>query len=66
VEFAGLAADFNLDPADNGPWRFRVDCPSCKQTTKSRGSFLGQKVRCPKCQHDFTAEWGEPVASASN
>jgi SpoVK/Ycf46/Vps4 family AAA+-type ATPase len=63
IEFQNLPADFKLDVADDGPWRFRVECPSCKQSTKSRGSFLGQKVRCPKCQHDFMAEWGEPVAT---
>lgn len=62
VEFDSLPADFNLDTSDEGPWRFTVACPGCKATTKSRGSFLGQKVRCPKCQHDFLAEWGEPVA----
>jgi hypothetical protein len=65
IEFQNLPADFKFDVADDGPWRFRVDCPSCKQSTKSRGSFLGQKVRCPKCQHDFMAEWGEPVVRDS-
>jgi SpoVK/Ycf46/Vps4 family AAA+-type ATPase len=66
VEFDNLPADFNLDTFDDGPWRFRITCPGCKATTKSRGSFLGQKVRCPKCQHDFLAEWGEPVESAQD
>lgn len=60
IEFA---AGIDLDTTDEGPWRFRIDCPKCQQTTKSRGSFLGQRVRCPKCRYDFTAEWGEPVAT---
>jgi hypothetical protein len=64
IEFQNLPADFQFDATDDGPWRFQVVCPGCKATTKSRGSFLGQKVRCPKCQHDFTTEWGEPVATA--
>jgi hypothetical protein len=62
VEFDKLPAGFNLNSSDEGPWRFHVACPGCEQITKSRGSLLGQKVRCPKCQHDFVAEWGEPVA----
>jgi SpoVK/Ycf46/Vps4 family AAA+-type ATPase len=64
VEFATVSADFNRDVPDDGPWRFQVSCPNCKAMTRSRGSFLGQKVRCPKCQHDFVADWGEPVATA--
>jgi SpoVK/Ycf46/Vps4 family AAA+-type ATPase len=64
LEFAGLPVDFNQDAPDDGRWRFQVVCPGCKATTKSRGSFLGQKVRCPKCQHDFTADWGVPVATS--
>ena len=65
IEFDGLPADFALDAADDGPWRFRVTCPGCSHTTGARGSLLGQKVRCRKCQHDFIAEWGEPVAADS-
>jgi len=60
VEFKDLPAGTKLDPSDEGPWRFRVLCPLCAHGSKSRGSFLGKKVRCPKCQADFVAEWGEP------
>lgn len=63
IFFNELPPDIVLDTSDDGPWRFRVICPGCKHTTKARGSFLGQKVRCNKCQHEFTAEWGEPVKS---
>jgi hypothetical protein len=61
----GLPPDATIDTDDDGPWRFRVTCPGCKHTTKARGSFLGQKVRCNKCQHEFTADWGEPVAKGA-
>jgi SpoVK/Ycf46/Vps4 family AAA+-type ATPase len=64
IEFQNLPAEVKLEAADNGPWRFQVICPGCKADFKSRGSYLGQKVRCPKCQHDFVAEWGEPVATS--
>jgi uncharacterized tellurite resistance protein B-like protein len=62
IEFKSLPADFELDSSDNGPWRFRIACPGCSHATGARGTMLGQKVRCPKCEHDFVADWGEPVA----
>ena len=61
IEIDGLPAGTALDPSDDGPWRFQVTCPKCGHASKSRGSFLGKKVRCPKCQADFVDEWGEPV-----
>jgi hypothetical protein len=65
VEIQDLPADFAFNAADDGPWRFRIACPCCSHESKTRGSLLGQKVRCPKCQHDFLADWGEPVANDS-
>ncbi len=62
IEFTGLPPGFKLDASDDGPWRFHVTCPKCGQSSNSRGSLLGKKVRCPKCRHDFVAEWGEPEA----
>ena len=62
IEISGLPDDAKLDASDDGPWRFRVVCPKCGHASKSRGSFLGKKVRCPKCQTDFVADWGEPEA----
>jgi SpoVK/Ycf46/Vps4 family AAA+-type ATPase len=65
IEFRNFPSDTSLDHSDDGPWRFRITCPSCSHVNNARGSFLGQKVRCPKCQQNFRAEWGEPVAAAS-
>ncbi|HVT27162.1 MAG TPA: AAA family ATPase [Lacipirellulaceae bacterium] len=62
IEFTGLPPELELDAGDDGRWRFHVTCPNCGHASKSRGSFLGKKVRCPKCQYDFVAEWGEPEA----
>ena len=62
IEFSGLPDDSKLDLMDEERWRFRVLCPNCSHESKARSSFLGKKVRCTKCQHDFTADWGEPVA----
>jgi hypothetical protein len=62
IEFAGLPPNDSLD-ADDNHWRFRIVCPGCGHESKARGSFLGQRVRCNKCTHEFTADWGEPVAT---
>lgn len=64
IQIDGLPPDVTLDP-DDTRWRFHVACPGCGHASKARGSFLGQKVRCPKCQHDFLADWGEPILATS-
>ena len=65
IEFSGLPAGFKFDPSELETARFSVICPNCSHTNKARGAFLGKKVRCPKCEHDFVADWGEPVANDS-
>jgi Holliday junction resolvasome RuvABC ATP-dependent DNA helicase subunit len=64
VQFDNAPADALSLAADDANCRFRVPCPGCGHECKSRGSFLGRKVRCRKCQHEFLAEWGE-VADAT-
>jgi hypothetical protein len=64
IEFNGLPAESHLDAKSSGEWRFHVVCPKCLHESKAPGMFLGKRVRCPKCQTDFLAEWGEPVESA--
>ncbi len=64
VEFAALPDDFSIEADDN--CRFNVTCPECSHISKAPGSFLGKKVRCRKCEHDFMAEWGEPEAFHSS
>jgi SpoVK/Ycf46/Vps4 family AAA+-type ATPase len=59
VAFADLPAETILDADDN--CRFSVPCPKCSHISKAPGFYLGKRVRCRKCEHDFTAEWGEPV-----
>ncbi|QDU30043.1 Stage V sporulation protein K [Anatilimnocola aggregata] len=43
------------------PPRLRIACPHCSATVKTFATWLGQIVRCPKCEGRFVAEWGEPV-----
>jgi hypothetical protein len=62
IEFEGLPAELPFDTADDGAWRFRIACPDCEYASNAVGSLLGKNVRCPKCERDFLAEWGEPLA----
>ena len=39
-----------------------VACPGCHQASKLKAALLGRRVQCKKCQVQFTADWGEPVA----
>jgi Holliday junction resolvasome RuvABC ATP-dependent DNA helicase subunit len=63
IHFENLSQELVGSAIDDTCWRFTVACPGCKQESKARGSLLGQKVRCPKCQQHFRAEWGEPVTA---
>ena len=60
--FEGLPEGTDL-VADDHRWLFHVGCPQCHHASNVPGSYLGRSVRCPKCQRDFVAEWGEPVAT---
>ena len=31
-------------------------CPSCRKKLNVRDTFLGKKIKCPKCRHAFLAE----------
>ncbi len=44
---------------------FRVPCSSCRQPSRLPQDFLGQRVRCRRCEHEFTAEWGEVARDAA-
>lgn len=41
--------------------RFHITCPDCEHGKDIPLKYLGQTVRCPKCDHDFQADWGAPV-----
>jgi Holliday junction resolvasome RuvABC ATP-dependent DNA helicase subunit len=63
VRFEGVAEDL-LAGANDVSSRFRCACPGCRHESKAKAALLGEKVRCPKCEHDFVAEWGEVVEGA--
>jgi SpoVK/Ycf46/Vps4 family AAA+-type ATPase len=60
IEFSGLPPDACLE-IDATKARFQVACPKCGHGSKAPGEYLGKKVRCRKCEHNFLAEWGEVV-----
>jgi SpoVK/Ycf46/Vps4 family AAA+-type ATPase len=59
IEFEDSPADLfaNLT-AEESP-RFRICCPHCTHGKDAPSRFLGQKVRCPKCKKNFSADWAE-------
>jgi hypothetical protein len=60
IEFSGLPTDISLAGSAKD-LRFQIACPACGHTSKAPGKFLGKKVRCRKCEHNFPAEWGDVV-----
>ncbi len=39
---------------------YTITCPSCGDASPLAQQHLGRNVRCRKCKHKFTADWGEP------
>lgn len=66
IEFKNIPAEVFAEISDDGPLRFKIECPSCKHGKDAPAKFLGQKVRCPKCEHDFDAAWGSLVAKVND
>ena len=58
LAFKDCPAD-ELAPSSNGEAAFRIVCCLCQHEKDVPESFLGQKLKCPKCQTEFAAEWGE-------
>ena len=44
--------------------RFRVACPECGKTSRTRAEHFGRHVQCPTCRRDFVFDWAEPVEPA--
>jgi hypothetical protein len=61
IHFGDVPLELLHSAGDDARWRFRVACPNCAHNCESPGSFLGKKVRCPKCRQNFLAEWGEAI-----
>ena len=43
--------------------KYLVACPGCDNESRMPQKYLGRRVKCKKCEHRFTADWGQPVAA---
>jgi hypothetical protein len=66
IEFKDVPLEVFVDIVDDGPLRFHLECPSCKHGKDVPTKFLGQNVKCPKCDHEFNAAWGTLVPKDEN
>ena len=62
IEFEGVPVEIFAELTGDGPLRFHISCPECSHGKDVPTKFLGRSVRCPKCEHNFSAEWGSLVS----
>ena len=60
IEFEGVSAT-ELEQIDESRLRLKIACPACDHSSRAPVSFLGKRVKCPKCDSGFDADWGELV-----
>ncbi|NOY42598.1 MAG: AAA family ATPase [Planctomycetes bacterium] len=65
IEFTDVPEEVFANLASNETLRFRICCPSCTHGKDAPQRFLGQQVRCPKCEHSFSADWAELASCKS-
>ncbi len=65
IEFKSVPLEVFVEVVDQSSLRFHIECPVCKHGKDVPTPFLGQKVRCPKCEHVFSAAWGTLVADTN-
>ncbi|MCG8448475.1 MAG: AAA family ATPase [Pirellulales bacterium] len=58
IEFRKVPAEVLKNLAEEGSLRFHIECPKCDFAKDVAQDFLGRRVRCPKCENDFCADWG--------
>jgi hypothetical protein len=66
IEFKDAPLEVFIEVIEDSPLRFHIECPSCKHGKDVPTKFLGQNVKCPKCDHEFNAAWGTLVAKVEN
>lgn len=65
IEFKRVPAAI-FEDLDVSKIELTIACPECEHTKVAPTDFLGKKVKCPKCQELFSADWAElrPIAAA--
>ncbi len=66
IEFKKIPSKVFDDLTTDESLRFHIQCPHCDFGKDVPPPFLGQSVRCPKCEHDFKAEWGSLVQETAS
>ncbi len=61
IEFKSIPA-VAFEELDESLLKLHLNCPDCQHAKDVPLEFLGQRVKCPKCQAGFDAEWGELVS----
>lgn len=66
IEFKKIPSEV-FDGLDNKALRIDLACPECEHAKATPREILGKKVKCPKCQKLFKAEWGAilPLTAAN-
>lgn len=65
IHFAKVPVEF-FDKLDDPSLRFHLTCPECEHGKDAPLRFLGESVKCPKCSHEFEADWGEVARDAGD
>lgn len=57
-----------FEDLDTSQIELTIACPECEFTKLAPTEFLGKKVKCPKCEVQFSADWAElqPVSSGES
>jgi hypothetical protein len=51
---------------DSDALRFALSCPGCQQASRLSQKYLGRKVQCRRCGHEFDADWGDVATGESS
>jgi AAA+ superfamily predicted ATPase len=65
IEFKDVPLESFAEATEDGPLRFHIECSKCQHGKDVPTKYLGQQVRCPKCENNFVAAWGTLVAKSA-
>ena len=65
IEFKSLANSLFANVTTETSLRFQIECPQCDFSKNVPHKYLGRSIRCPKCEHEFSAQWGAIAAAES-
>jgi SpoVK/Ycf46/Vps4 family AAA+-type ATPase len=66
IEFKNVPAEVFQKLDSHGELLFHMSCPQCQHGKDVPISYLSRGVRCPKCKHSFSANWGRIILDRDN